>query len=54
MNQPPQDVKIQVNIRLPWEYHEQLKGKAKASKQSFNSLVLEALEKMHPPSQVFE
>ena len=49
MNQPPQDVKIQVNIRLPWEYHEQLKEKARAKKQSFNSLVVESLEQSFPP-----
>ena len=49
MNQPPQDVKVQVNIRIPWGYHEYLKSKAAASKQSFNALVMESLEQVHPP-----
>jgi len=45
----PQDIPVQLNVRIPWHYREQLIAEAAALGVSLNRYVTNALVREHPP-----
>jgi predicted HicB family RNase H-like nuclease len=49
--QSPEDVSVQLNVKVPWHYREQLVRMAKESGLSLNRLVINALVRSIPPER---
>ena len=47
----PQDVSVQLNVKVPWHYREQLVRIAKEKGTSLNRLVVNAIVRSIPPEQ---
>lgn len=47
----PQDVAVQLNIKIPFHYREQLYRMAKEADQSLNRFVVNALVRSVPPER---
>lgn len=47
----PADVPVQLNVKVPWHYREQLVRLAKEKNTSLNRLVVNALVRSIPPEQ---
>jgi len=47
MSAPPQNMKVQMNVHVPWDFREFLKAKAKSERVSLNQLVNDALMKSY-------
>lgn len=47
----PQDIAVQLNVKVPWHYREQLVRMAREQKLSLNRLVVNALVRSVPPER---
>lgn len=47
----PRDVSVQLNVKVPWHYREQLVRMAKDKGTSLNRLVVNGLVRSYPPEQ---
>lgn len=47
----PEDVPVQLNVKVPWHYREQLVRVAREKGTSLNRLVVNALVRSIPPEQ---
>jgi predicted HicB family RNase H-like nuclease len=47
----PQDVPVQLNVKVPWHYREQLVREAKERGVSLNRHVVNGLVRSYPPEQ---
>ena len=47
----PQDLAVQLNVKVPWHYREQLVREAREKGTSLNRLVVNALVRSIPPEQ---
>ena len=47
----PRDAPVQLNIRVPWFYREQLTRIARERKVSFNRLIANAIVRAYPPER---
>jgi len=47
----PEDVSVQLNVKVPWHYREQLVRMAKEGGLSLNRLVINALVRSIPPER---
>jgi len=47
----PQDVMVQVNVRIPYHYRAQLFEQARTEGVSFNRFVINALVRCYPPDR---
>jgi len=47
----PEDVTVQVNVKVPWHYREQLQRMAREAGTSFNRFVVNALVRSVPPDK---
>jgi len=47
----PQDVAVQLNVKVPWHYREQLVREAKEKGLSLNRFVVNGLVRAYPPER---
>lgn len=47
----PQDISVQLNVKVPWHYREQLVRMAREQKVSLNRFVVNALVRSYPPER---
>lgn len=47
----PQDVSVQLNVKVPWHYREQLVRMAREKGTSLNRLVVNAIVRSIPPER---
>ena len=47
----PEDIPVQLNVRIPWHYREQLIAEAAERGVSLNRYVTNALVRQHPPTR---
>ena len=47
----PQDMAVQLNVKVPWHYREQLIRLAQEQRTSLNRLVVNAIVRAHPPER---
>jgi len=47
----PEDVAVQLNVKVPWHYREQLVRMAKEKGLSLNRLVVNGLVRSYPPER---
>ena len=47
----PEDVPVQLNVKVPWHYREQLIRTAREKNTSLNRLVVNAIVRSIPPEQ---
>lgn len=45
----PRDIAVQLNVKIPWHYREQLVAIAKEREEPLNRLVVNALVAAYPP-----
>lgn len=47
----PEDIPVQLNVRIPWHYREQLIAMARERHESLNRTVVTALVRAYPPTR---
>lgn len=46
---PPPNLPVQYQLRLPWNYKRQLEAEAERRGVSLQALIMDAIERRHPP-----